>query len=378
MAPRAILSRRVKELALAQGFERVGITRAEPLAGAALLEEWLSKGYAGGMSYMARNRDCRRDPRRYWPEAVSIVCVALNYNAPAPGEKVMEDGRVAMYARGRDYHLVLREKLTNILAGLKELEPPIGGKVCVDTSPLMERELSARAGIGWIGKNTNVLSKDLGSWLFIGELLLNVELDYDGPVEEGCATCTLCLEACPTGALVGPYQLDSRRCISYLTIELRGAIPEEMRPAIDDWLFGCDICQEVCPYNAKAPETREPSFAPREDLSPASLTRLFTAQRTDIERRLKESALSRAKASGLLRNLSVVMGNSRHPETIPHLAMALEDPDPVVRGHSAWALGMVGGGPARGLLERRRSQETDPEVMSEIETALKGLASGPR
>jgi epoxyqueuosine reductase len=251
-------------------------------------------------------------------------------------------GRIARYARGADYHDVLRGKLHQLLDWVKNEAPGCRGRGVVDTAPLLERDFARRAGLGWFGKNTMLIDKRLGSYLFLAALLLDIELRPDSPqVAAHCGTCTACLDACPTGAFVAPYQLDSRRCISYLTIELRGPVPAELREGLGDWLFGCDICQEVCPWNRKALPTSEPALEPRyEAFDPAELLGLSAEE---FRQRFRDTALWRTRRRGLLRNAALVLGNLGNAAALPALEGALLDEEALVREAAAWAIEQIRG-----------------------------------
>jgi epoxyqueuosine reductase len=273
----------------------------------------------------------------------SIVMVALNYNdAQAPARALpapAPTGRVARYALGRDYHDVLREKLNELLAWIKERVPECRGRAVVDTAPLLERDFARRAGLGWFGKNTMLLNKRIGSYFFLGALLLDVALQPDPPHETAhCGACTACLDACPTDAFPRPGELDARKCISYLTIELRGDIPVDLRQPMGDWIFGCDVCQEVCPWNRKAPTTTEPDFQPRPDLQQVDLVELLSLSDEAFRKRFRGTALMRARRSGLLRNAAIALGNGGAVDALPALERAAGDADPVVRAAAVWAV----------------------------------------
>jgi epoxyqueuosine reductase len=299
------LSALVKQLALAEGFDRVGIVAAVPLADErARLEEWLRRGYHGEMRWMARDAAERTDPRLVFSGARSVVVCALNYFTPHAHADDPSSGKISRYAWGDDYHDVVGGKLKNLLARIKEAIPEADGKACVDIQPLMDKAWAARAGLGWIGKHTNLITRELGSWVFIGELLLNLELACDDErVEDHCGSCTLCIEACPTQAITEPYVVDSNRCISYATIELRAPeLPAEVSEHLEGWLYGCDICQEVCPWNRFEQPTEEVRFEPREGRTSEPLADVLELTPDAYAARFRRSAIKRAKLSGLQRN----------------------------------------------------------------------------
>jgi epoxyqueuosine reductase len=280
-------------------------------------------------------------------------------------------GWIARYAWGQDYHAVLGDKLKALVGFIREIEgADIQARWYVDTGPILERELGWRAGLGWPGKNTNLINRRLGSWLFLGAILLNRELVYDAPATAHCGTCTRCLVACPTGALVAPGVLDARRCISYLTIELRGPIPRDLRPLLGTHIFGCDICQAVCPWNRKAPESAEPAFLPRAGFAALELIPLLRLSDDEFRARFRGSPITRAKRRGLLRNVVVALGNLRDLRALPALEAALHEAEPVIRGHAAWALGRLGGSGARRVLHTALSSERDADVQEEMTLAL--------
>jgi epoxyqueuosine reductase len=297
----------VKERAHELGFDAVGVAAAGPPAHADAFERWLDAGHAGDMAYMAKGRQARLDPGLLLPGWRSVVAVALGY-AP-DGEDPAWHG-VARYARGRDYHDVIRPRLHALKDALREAGgPEVRSRAAVDTSAVLERELAARAGLGWIGKNTNLIAPGLGSYVFLGIVLTTAELVADASVPDRCGTCTACLRACPTDAFVAPYTLDARRCISYLTIEHRGAIDESLQRAMGDWLFGCDVCQEVCPWNRHAPPTREPAFAA--GVPPGPAEELVALEDEEFRARFHGSPLARARRPGLARNARIVLANRR-------------------------------------------------------------------
>ncbi len=304
----------VKDLAENIGFDKCGIARAEPIGRAAYLRAWLDSGRAGSMEYMSRYFQQRVDPRELLEGARSVIVVALLYFQRAPVHMQGEDaprGRVAMYAWGDDYHKVMKAKLLTMADRMRaELVEPFEAKACVDTAPLLERELAAAAGIGWIGKNTMVLDRRLGSYTFLGALVTTLALTPDEPLQDHCGTCRACLDACPTDAFPAPYEMDASRCISYLTIEHRGEIAKEFHAKTGDWIFGCDVCQDVCPYNRGAPVTREPRFAVRSPGPQPELDGILSWSIEDYRRELRGSAMKRAKLDMLKRNARIARENS--------------------------------------------------------------------
>jgi epoxyqueuosine reductase len=333
------LRSRLEAQAYGLGFDLVGVTTLGPAETARHFDAWLERGYAGDMQYLPRWAEKRRDPRLPFPGVSSAIVVAMNYGGTSPS------GPVARYARGDDYHDVMGERLRDLHRWLEAtLRRPVRGKAYVDTGPILERDLARRAGLGWFGKNTNLINPRLGSYFFLGALLVDLELTPDAPFEaDHCGTCTRCLEACPTGAFVEPRVLDATRCISYLTIEARGDIPAELREQVGGLIYGCDICQEVCPWNVRfARQAREPAFAARELIAgkdARTLAREILAMDDGAFRdALKGSPMKRAKRRGLMRNAAVVLGNVGTADDVPALERARDDPEPLVRRHAAWAL----------------------------------------
>lgn len=295
----------IKERALYEGFSKVGIAGAASLASEGRrLTEWLARGYHGEMSWMARDVHKRIDPREIFPAARSVVVVALNYYTPHEHQQNPATGKVSRYAWGDDYHDVVKAKLMSLLAWIREQEPLAEGKVCVDIQPTMDKAWAVRAGLGWLGKHSNVITPQHGSWVFIGELLLNLELECDTePVEDHCGTCTLCIDACPTAAITEPYVVDSNKCISYATIELRAPeLPAEVEKNLSGWFYGCDVCQDVCPWNRFEQPTGETRFAPREGNVNASLDEILELTPETYAARFRGSAMKRAKLPVLQRN----------------------------------------------------------------------------
>jgi epoxyqueuosine reductase len=333
------LETRIKAQAFGLGFDLAGIASLGPADTANAFDEWLAEGYAGTMEYLPRGRDKRQDSRLPVPGSTSAVVVAMNYGGREP------DGPVARYARGDDYHDVMLGRLRALHHWLnEEARRPVLGKAYVDTGPLLERDLARRAGLGWFGKNTNLINPSSGSFFFLGALLVDLELVADTPfAADRCGSCRRCLDACPTSAFVAPRVLDATRCISYLTIELRDSIPAELREDIGDRLYGCDICQTCCPWNISfARDLTEAAFAPREAVAGRDARtlahELLAMSREEFSRAFKGSPMKRAKLRGLQRNAAVVLGNIGSEEERSVLERALEHEEPLVREHAAWAL----------------------------------------
>ena len=339
------LTGRLKAQAFGLGFDLVGIAMLGPAETAAAFEEWVANGYAGDMDYLPRGAGKRRDTRLPYGGATTAIVVAMSYGGGEPA------GPVARYARGDDYHEVMVKRLTELHRWLeREVGRPVRGKPYVDTGPILERDLARRAGLGWFGKNTNLLNPSLGSFFFLGALLVDTELAPDAPFEtDHCGTCTRCLDACPTNALVEPRVLDATKCISYLTIEAKGAIPERLRPMIGGLIYGCDICQDVCPWNVKfATALADGSpFTPRAALGSkdarALARQLLAMSEEGFRVGFKGSPMKRAKLRGLKRNAAVVLGNAGNADDADVLTRARDDPEPLVRLHAAWALARLHG-----------------------------------
>jgi epoxyqueuosine reductase len=331
------LEARLKAQAYGVGFDLAGIARLGPAESAGVFNAWLADGLAGEMRYLSgAGAELRADTCRPEPGMRSALVVGLNYGGTQPS------GPVARYARGDDYHAVMRAKLGEIAAWLVDSAGvPARTRAFVDTGPVLERDLARRAGLGWFGKNTNLINPRLGSFFFIGALFTDIELRPDAPFEaDRCGTCTRCLDACPTRAFVAPRSLDAARCVSYLTIELKGPIPLEFRAAIGDLLYGCDICQDVCPWNVRfSRDVVDAGLLPRAGAAAPDAAELLRLDQPTWRARFGKSAMSRAKRRGLARNAAVVLGNRRDPASIPALeAAAREDPEPLVREHAEWAL----------------------------------------
>ncbi|TMQ70292.1 MAG: tRNA epoxyqueuosine(34) reductase QueG [Candidatus Eisenbacteria bacterium] len=383
-------ARAIKARALELGFEAVGIASATPLDARAHYEAWLAAGRHGGMGYLAspKHRARRDDPARLLRDLRSVVCVALCHEPARDAARDRRLGRIARYAAGEDYHRVMRDRLLALERWIeRELLPGSRALWYSDTGAILERGWAERAGLGWIGKHAGLLSEPLGSWFLLGEVLVDRELTPDPPpATERCGTCRRCLDACPTGAIVAPYQVDARRCISYLTIELRGPIPVELRPSVGDWIFGCDVCQEVCPWNRFAPPAREARLHAR-PLEGWTLERFLALDERAFDTLFAGSPIRRARRGGFLRNVCVALGNRGEAAAVPALARSLaEDAEPLVRAHAAWALGEIArriGAEAaacsveeiRARLGRAAAGDTSAEVRAEAEAA-RARASG--
>ncbi len=302
-------SDQIKAKANEIGFAKTAITVAVELdREAAHLDEWLALGYNGTMAWMEREPEKRTDPSILFPGARSIIVVAHNYYTDHKHAEDPEKGKISRYAWGEDYHDVLRDKLEQLLAWIKEMDPTADGKICVDTAPMMDKAWAVRAGLGWLGKHSNVITTEIGSWIFIGSLILNIDLDYDTEsVDDHCGTCTACLDACPTGAIVEPYVVDSQKCISYATIELRDdKLPDDIADNLNGWFYGCDICQDVCPWNRFEKQTDEARFEPREDETSLVLDTVVSMTHAEYVERFRRSAMKRAKLGGLKRNAEAI------------------------------------------------------------------------
>ena len=337
-------SQRIKARALELGFSGVGIARIAPLEAQARYEAWLASGMHGGMAWLAsdRQRKRRQDPALILPGVRAVICVALAHEPDLDEARAQRLGRVARYAVGEDYHRVMRGKLAGLEHEIARQIPGVRTLWYTDTGAILERGWAERAGLGWIGKHSGLLSTTMGSWFLLAEVLVDHELEPDAPLaREHCGTCVRCIVACPTRAIVAPYQVDARRCISYLTIEHRGAIPRELRAAVGDWVFGCDLCQEACPWNRFASPAREARLHAR-TLEGWTLERLLAIDEPGFAVLFAGSPIRRAQRAGLARNICVALGNRGQAHSVPALARAAaEDPDAMVRAHAVWALGEI-------------------------------------
>jgi epoxyqueuosine reductase len=367
------LTARVKLSAGELGFDLVGVAPAVTPETYPEFVTWLEQGYAGEMAYLPQRQAAYAHPEHVLAGVRSVVLVGLNYQVvPSERNRAPLTGRIASYAQGTtDYHDVMKTRLQQLAIVLHQHVPGCRTRAVVDTAPLLERDFARRAGLGWFGKNTMLIHKRLGSYLFLGALLTDVELSPDPPhATSHCGTCTACLDQCPTAAFPEPGVLDARRCIAYLTIELRTPIPTELRSGMGDWLFGCDVCQEVCPWNRKSPRGAEPAFAPSAQLGTnSSLRHLLTTDDALLKQEFRGTAFARTGPVGMKRNAAIVAGNQSDPAVLPGLIAALQHAHPMVRGAVVWSLQQFHTPVAREALAQHRLIETDPTVLAEFESA---------
>lgn len=363
----------IKQMAFDCGFDLAGLAPAITPAGYHHFLKWLNQGYAGEMSYLERRKDAYQHPEHVMSSVRSVLMLTLNYRTEEPSPVTGTEARVSRYAWGTtDYHKVIRKKLKQLSRLIQEEFPDCETRGVVDTAPLLERDFAQLAGLGWIGKNTLLLNKTEGSWFFLAGMLLSDELDYDEPHQSShCGTCTRCLDACPTDAFVEGGTLDARKCISYLTIELRDQpIPRELRPGLQDWAFGCDVCQDVCPWNRKTPLSHEVAFQPVETYSPLDACELLTLDDSEYQERFQSTPMSRSGRAGLLRNAALVLGNRGDLSAVPVLKKVLGDSEPLIRGAAAWALGKLGESETLASLETQLTVELDSSVRQELQQAI--------
>jgi epoxyqueuosine reductase len=385
LAGSGALTETIKEKALELGFDLVGVTTPAAAETYPAYTRWLEAGRHGEMGYLdgERARQCRADPGRLMQGCRSILVLGARYANPDRGLLAQEPGapagRTAAYAWGDDYHLVLKKRMAALHAAIEAAAGrPVASRAYTDTGPLLERDLAQRAGLGWIGKNTCLIRPGFGSYFFLAEMLLDLELEPDAPfTADHCGSCTRCITACPTDCILPDRTLDARRCISYLTIELKGALPDDLRSKVGEWVFGCDICQQVCPWNVRfAAPGSDPAFEPRAGLPRPDLRSELALSAQEYAQKFKGSPVKRAKRGGYLRNVTVAAGNSGDRRLIPALVKNLQsDPEPLVRGHAAWALGRFNGREARQALAAAYEAEQDEEVRGEIKAAL-GMRPG--
>ena len=360
---------RLLETTTAEGFSLLGVAPAVESTGFHELVRWIEQGYAGEMAYLSDRREAYRHPSSILAGVRSLISLAYPYSAASFPVVASGRGKIARYVwSGTDYHDLIHPKLRRLCQVITEHHPASHSRGVIDTAPLLEREVAQQAGLGWCGKNTLLLNRQQGSYFFLACVLTDVELPYDGPHESAhCGSCTACLQACPTQAFPQPGVLDAKRCISYLTIEHRGPIPIELREPMGDWLFGCDICQEVCPWNRKPARA---SSANGEALDSIDLRALFGINDETFRARFRRTPLWRSRRRGILRNAAIVLGNQRDRESVEALTSGLADPEPIVRGASAWALGRIESPRATAALMARKGLEDDPMVLEEITFAL--------
>jgi epoxyqueuosine reductase len=359
---------KIRRKALELGFEGFGVAPPDVAKAGEWFQQWLARNYDGEMHYMKRGEAKRLDLDGVLPGVKSVICLSTSYfTTPRTLEylEAPETGDISNYAWNLDYHDLIQPRLRELEACLAEVFLGCQTKSYVDTGPILEKPLAEKAGIGWIGKHTNLLTEGVGSYYFLSEILVDVALPPSEAAEDHCGTCAACIDICPTGAIVAPYVLDARKCISYLTIELKGAIPPEFRKALGNRIYGCDDCQIVCPWNSYAVATEEPAFQQREGVK--GLIELMQLDDEGFRSRFRKSPIKRTKRRGLLRNVAVALGNSGQTEAVPVLTQALSDPEPLIRSHSVWALGELLGQEALGVVESHLSGEADAGVLAEIE-----------
>lgn len=339
-----------------------------------LFEEWIDRGYAGEMKYLERRKPARKEMNRVLEGARSIVSCALNYNTENPlSTEIPNDRRgwISRYAWGDDYHEVIAKMLDDLAEYIRNISPRgANTKTYVDTGPVLEKAHAGRSGVGWVGKNTCLISQRAGSWLFLGEVITDIELAFDSPATDRCGTCTRCIDACPTEAIVEPYVLDAKKCVSYLSIELKGTIPRKLREGMENNVFGCDVCQDVCPWNRDALSAARESFLPRRGLVAPEFEWLLGLSPGDFSEVFRKSPVKRAKRKGFMRNVLVAVGNSGNKEYIKYVREFLGDDEPLVRAHAVWALWKLAGAECVAELEKLLETETDGEVLEEIRFAM--------
>ncbi len=371
------LSKKLKLEAINQGFSLVGITTPEPPTSYPIYQSWVDAGLHGEMAYLAREsaKERRGDPLLILPECQSILVLGIHYSPPQSfqSKENNSSGQIAAYASNLDYHDFLKPRLQAII---KFLETETGGEIpnrwYTDTGPILERELAQRAGLGWIGKNSMLIHPKAGSYFILAEIFLGIELNPDSIViTDHGGSCTRCIEACPTDCILPNRTLDANRCLSYLTIEKKGAIPKELRTATKNWVFGCDICQQVCPWNRFAPIQRDMAFSHRAETTDINLIEELKLDAVAFNKKFKGSPIKRSKRRGYLRNVTVAIGNNRNPEAIPFLSELLEtEKEPLVRQHAVWALGQIGSVKAKVVLQKAIDIEEDEDVLGEIREIL--------
>jgi len=359
---------KIRLKALELGFEGFGVAPPDVGESGEWFQQWLAQNYDGEMAYIKRGEAKRLDLDLVLPGVKSVICLSTPYFTTPRTLDYLEEpetGDISNYALNLDYHDLIQPRLRQLEAYLVEVFPGCQTKGYVDTGPILEKPLAEKAGLGWIGKHTNLLTEGVGSYYFLSEILVDVALPLSEAAQDHCGTCTACIDICPTRAIVAPYVLDSRKCISYLTIELKGAIPHEFRKAIGNRIYGCDDCQIVCPWNSFAVATEEPAFQEREGVK--GLIELMELDEEGFRSRFRKSPVKRIKRRGLLRNVAVALGNSGQMEAVPALTEALSDPEPLIRSHAVWALGELLGKEVLEAVESCLMEETDDLVLNEVE-----------
>lgn len=367
----------IKSLGRELGFDVIGITSADPfIADESAALERVRSGFMDGLPWYTEDRvRAANRPRSLLENGKSVISLAMSYLSPdEDNPDSYARGKVARYARGEDYHEVIKKRLRAFVLKLPEIVGrDVETRSFVDDGPMNDRAAARRAGVGWFGKNTNIITRSHGSWVFLAQVITDIDLEPDTPLRKTCGNCVRCIEDCPTGAIVAPYVIDNDRCISFMTIELRGVIPREMRPLMGDWIFGCDICQDVCPANRKAMTRSDSVFGKLHDFTVPELLKLLRLNDETFAKQFRGTPIKRAKRVGLQRNVCVALGNIGDLDAAPQLVEVLFSSEPIVRTHAAWALGRIGGPLALTALRRRHLCESDPSVCEEITVALQHL-----
>ncbi len=366
----------IEQEAFKLGFDGFGIASPETGQAGEKFNRWLGLGYEGEMAYMARGAEKRNNPNLVLEGVQSIICLRTNYFTAEKGMDFLDfpdKGDISLYALNKDYHDIITPRLKELESKIQKEFAGCKTKIYVDTGPILEKPLAEQAGLGWIGKHTNLLSQGIGSWYFLSEILVDVALPKSEVAENHCGTCRSCIDICPTDAIVAPYILDSKKCISYLTIELKGVIPHEFRKAIGNRIYGCDDCQIVCPWNSYAVKTDEPAF--QEVEKDLLLTDLILMEDEGFRKRFKGSPIKRIKRRGLLRNVAVALGNSKNPHAVPYLIKALDDKEPLIRAHVVWALGELLQSECMPILKEKLEGETERMVLEELEAIRKQFSN---
>ena len=368
----------IKELAISKGFDVVGVTNADNFERDEIEAlKRIRDGHMDGYSWYNEERVKKMNrPSELLEDAQSIISLACSYLGDSADSSDTLNGRIARYSWGDDYHRVLKKRIADFCADLSELvDIELKLRIFVDDGPMNDRAAARRSGVGWVGKNTNILTPSHGSWVLLGQVITNLPLPSDLPLKKSCGNCVRCIDDCPTGSIVAPYVIDNKRCISYLTIELRGVIPRDLRPLMGDWIFGCDICQDVCPVNLKALPGHLEEFKQRNGFSTPELVPILEMDQVTFSDRYKNSPIKRTKLVGLQRNACVALGNNGDEKAILPLSKALcSSEESIVRLHAAWAIGRIGGREAATVLERARDSESDAEVLEEIILSLEEIS----